>query len=201
MLIPAILLTTALTTALTTTVRAAESTQETGKSKVYKTTDERGRPVFTDQAPAGSQEVEIDEPMTFPADVFAEDYRQFTATKKKERAAKANYRTLTITSPANDETIRNNAGNMEITFNLSPGLKPGHKLQLLMDGAVRQEVRSSEPIALTNVDRGTHTLQLQVVDGESKEVLQSGSEVSFTILRHSILHPKPKPRTPPPNPS
>lgn len=173
------------------------STPDNASNKVYKTTDDHGRPVFTDRASEGAQEVEVDKPMTFPAREFAEDYRQFTPLSDDDEAPSGPpYGTMAITSPTNDEAIRNNAGNMEVTFRLSPGLKQGHELRLLMDGAVVQNVASSEPIALTNVDRGTHTLQLEVVNRQSGKSLQTSDTVTFTILRHSIQHPKPPPPRP-----
>lgn len=161
--------------------------------KIFKTTDEAGNTVFTDRPQEeDAQEVTVEEPMTFPADEYAREYRKFEpATDEETRDSGPPY-ALSITSPAPDEAIRSNAGDMEITFRISPGLKAGHRLDLVMDGAVRQRILAPGPISLTNVDRGTHQLQLQVTDLKRNEVLQSSDPVAFTILRHSVLHTAPK---------
>jgi hypothetical protein len=41
---------------------------------------------------------------------------------------------------------------------------------------------------LNNLDRGTHQLQLQIIDSQSGKVLKSSASVSVTILRHSVQH-------------
>lgn len=164
------------------TPRAAED------SKVYKTTDEQGRPVFSDQAGEQAEEVEVREPMTFPADQFAEDYQRFTAEKGEEEG-EFSYQTLAIVYPENNASIRSNPGDFEVRFRVSPNRRPGHTLQLLMDGEVYQEIAGTGSVMLTNVDRGTHRFQIQVVDGEG-EVLQQGPPVTMHLLRHSIRHPQ-----------
>lgn len=166
--------------------------EEKKEEKVYRTTDERGRPVFSDQASGDAKEVEVTKPMTFPAGKFANQYNRVTTPGSEggdgEEAAAFAYKSLAITSPAPDEAIRSNNGNITISFVVNPSPRPGHIVELMMDGKVLQRVRGSEPIALENVDRGTHQVQLQVTEGESGTVLQQGASVSFTVLRHSILH-------------
>jgi len=162
-------------------------------SKIFKTTDEAGNTVFTDRPQEeDAQEVEVKEPMTFPADEYAREYRKFEPATNEETGDAGPPYTLEITSPAPDEAIRSNAGDMKVTFRILPGLKAGHRLDLVMDGAVEQQILAPGPISLENVDRGTHQLQLQVTDLKRNEVLQSSEPVSFTILRHSVMHAAPK---------
>jgi hypothetical protein len=155
---------------------------------VYKTVDSQGRPVFTDQASEDAQAVKLEEPMTFPGKAFAEDYGRFTAASPNETTDTGPaYSVMEITSPGPDEAIRNNPGNISISYRISPALQPGHLLQLMMDGAARQPLSGGKMIELENVDRGTHTVHLRVIDRETGEEIQAGPPVSFTILRHSIL--------------
>jgi len=163
-------------------------------SKIFKTTDEAGNTVFTDRPQEeDAQEVEVKEPMTFPAGKYAREYNEATTDEETgDTEDTGPPYTLEITSPSPDEAIRSNAGDMNITFRISPGLKAGHRLDLMMDGAVKQQIKAPGPISLENVDRGTHQLQLQVTDLRRNEVLQSSDPVSFTILRHSVLHTAPK---------
>lgn len=155
---------------------------------VYKTVDSQGRPVFTDQASEDAQEVKLEEPMTFPGKAFAQDYGRFT-TERPDATTDTGpaYSVMEITSPGPDEAIRNNPGNIAISYRINPALQPRHVLQLMMDGAVLQPLNGGKVIELENVDRGTHTVHLRVIDRESGEEIQAGPPVSFTILRHSIL--------------
>ncbi len=58
-----------------------------------------------------------------------------------------------------------------------------------MDGEPRGEPSRDGVFALRAVDRGTHRIEVQVVDRGSGEVLASSASVSFHLLRHSRLHP------------
>ncbi|MCB1693844.1 MAG: hypothetical protein KDI19_13840 [Pseudomonadales bacterium] len=162
-------------------------------SKIYRTTDERGRPVFSDQGSEGASEVEVKKPMTFPAGKFANEYRQFNRTDEAPPPeATFSYSKLQVTSPANDTAIRSNNGDIEITFETVPSIGGPNRFQVTMDGKVIAEPHDATPIALENVDRGTHQVRLEVVDPKSGKVLQSSDTVSFTILRHSVLNKSPK---------
>jgi hypothetical protein len=158
--------------------------------KIYKTLDENGNPVYSDVAPENAQQVDVDKPQTYPAKSYAEDYSKFTPAKEDDaaRASNAAYSVMKITSPEADESIRNNAGNVKITFQLSPGPKPGHKLELLMDGKVVTDIASPAPILLRNVDRGTHQVKLEAIEIRTGKVVQSSDAVMFTLHRYSILN-------------
>lgn len=158
-------------------------------SKIYKSTDESGNPVFSDEATEGAEEIRVEEPTTFSPDTLTQQYDQFTRSRDEDQDTESSYKRLAITSPANDQTIRSNPGNFEVNFDVSPSPRAGHTLQLLMDGEVYRQIDGAGPIQLTNVDRGTHKLQLQVVDSDNK-VLQKGPAVTIHLLRHSIRHPQ-----------
>lgn len=155
---------------------------------IYKTTDSRGNPVFSDTATDGAQPVQIKKTQTFPASKFDTP----TAGNRPTQHAWLPYKLLRITSPKNQTSVRSNPGNIAIHFKLDPVLRPGDALMLVLDGKSLQRIRSSGPVPLTNLDRGTHTAQLQVVDPDTGNLLQSSNAVTFTLHRHSILHKKPK---------
>lgn len=159
-------------------------------SKVYKTTDAEGRPIFTDQATEGAEEIEIKEPTTFPGAAFAEEYGELTPTRPEE-AGTFQYRNLSILSPTDNESIRDNAGNLTIAIGVDPPLASNHELHVVMDGQVVQQVNASAPISLAEVDRGTHQVHLRVVEKGTSRIVQEGEAVSFTLLRHSILNRAP----------
>ena len=103
-------------------------------------------------------------------------------------AGPATYTDAAIVAPENDAAVRSNAGNLSVLVRVDPKLQKGHRLQLTLDG-VSQEATHRDPVfELTNIDRGTHTLQLHIVD-HAGEVVFTGSPSTFHLLRHSRLHP------------
>ncbi len=93
------------------------------------------------------------------------------------------YESIRILSPQDDEAIRSNNGNLSLRGELRPGLQSNleHHLEWLLDGKVMPGVSSLNP-SLKNLDRGTHQLQLRVVNFKGEAVIQSPT-ISFHILR------------------
>lgn len=82
------------------------------------------------------------------------------------------YGSFTITSPADEAAIRDNAGKITIQFAISPGLVEGHAIDVFMDGVKRRR-GTGAAVTLSNVTRGTHQIHAAIVD-------QSGAEVART---------------------
>ncbi len=175
---------------LTSSVMATEDTDTPlPEKKIYRSQDARGNTVFSDRGASTDAEVEVEAPMTFPAGEFARDYERFTAGNDDappEPAFKPY--ALLISAPAADTTIRANDGTVTIAWQVNPVPEPQYRVDLLMDGEVLREVRESASLTLSNVDRGTHQLQLRVKHRETGETLQQSTTHTFTLLRHSKLH-------------
>lgn len=160
--------------------------------KIYQTTDSEGHPVFSDSAPENAKTITVEQTQTYAGDRNARQYGKFTPIKPRANDNRVPYDVMAITSPSDQTSVRSNPGNVTIAFQLSPGLKKGEKLELLMDGKVVKHVQSAGSVQLHNVDRGTHEVQLQAVDIASGKVLQSSDVVTFTLHRYSILNHKKK---------
>ena len=162
-------------------------------ARIYKTVDEDGNVVFTDVPPKdNSKSIEIDAhnlytPTTPTAKPVAtsEDRRQHAEPGQKDEEEPTQtatvYDTLHILTPAEDEPVRENAGNLSIVVAASPSLDSRHSVVILLDGTVT----ATEPttnIDLANVDRGTHVLTAQIVDAAGN-VLIASNPTSFHMLR------------------
>jgi len=145
---------------------------------VYKTVDEHGNVIYTDKPSQEAEKIQIDELKTIK-NPYADKYIYKPYTPKKEPEKK--YDSLSITSPADDEAIRSNTGDVTITIAVKPGLGSDDQLQLLLDG---KQVASGNGnrFALKNIDRGTHTVVVQVVDTDGKVIISSPSQ-QFHLLR------------------
>jgi hypothetical protein len=157
-------------------------------TRIYKTVDEQGNVVFTDVPPKEgeeSQQVAVETPNTFePAAVAPqgrEPWNVDDAGNDTAEPATFSYTSVAIVSPTNDEAVRENAGNVTFDVSLEPELRTGDKVRLLLDGMPEQEGPQTS-FMLTNVDRGTHSATVEVVDDAGK-VLTVSDPVTFHLLR------------------
>jgi hypothetical protein len=140
-------------------------------SGVYKHTNPDGSVTFSD-VPAKKDEKPIKLPPTSTYSPPPPPPRTESTTRPKPAMTETNYESVSITSPSNDTAVRNNAGNLTINFNVKPSLKPGHSYVLLMDGKKVGEGTGGS-VQLTNLDRGSHTFTVQVVDANQEMIIQS----------------------------
>ena len=156
-------------------------------AEIYMCNDAKGNKVYTDSpsACANAKKVEVDAlPNLITTKSLVAPNNNSSSKKEEDNNL---YTELVITSPSNDSTIRDNQGNLTINFRVAPALQThnGHKYVVTVDGA---EVYSgtSSITALTNVDRGTHTIGVKVVatDGSIKI---AATPVKVTLHRYSAL--------------
>lgn len=151
---------------------------------VYKWVDADGTVHFGDTPPPGAEEVHVPKPQTYTPAPYAP-----ITPRPEAPAAPAEYTALTIVSPAADANIWDNTGSIPVSFNLEPALKGerGHKLVVLLDGKSQPPVKSTST-TLENVDRGSHTLQGQVID-VTGTVLISSPAITVHLHRQSVMGP------------
>jgi Domain of unknown function (DUF4124) len=168
------------------------------QAAIYKWKLPDGTVVFSDQPNPGAEEVELPKLQTYtppPSPAFTSE----VATPTQNAPA---YTTLMITTPGNDEAIRENSGKIEINIAVEPPLQIGDKILVKMDGQAIGDPSSSQHYILDNVDRGTHTLQATVLDADGNSLIDSEA-VTFHLQRVSILfknRPLPVNPTAPTNP-
>ena len=158
------------------------------QAEIYSCKDAEGNIIYTD-TPGGcsnAEEVEVDTlPTLIPTKPVVSTSQNNTNNTKPED--KNLYADLIITSPSNDSVVRDNQGNVTINFRSTPGLQTrnGHKFVVTMDGA---EVYSgtSTIAALKNVDRGTHSIGVKVINADGSTQI-SATPVKFTLQRYSAL--------------
>ncbi|WP_234399056.1 DUF4124 domain-containing protein [Pseudoalteromonas sp. T1lg75] len=145
---------------------------------VYK--DENGVLVFSDTPRKGAEKVTLNAPIMNMPTI---DTSVLDETDDELEAVKFN---ITITSPTQEETIRDNTGSVHISGQVKPRFLQGHSVQLFMDGQAYGEPQSSSLFALRDVDRGEHSLVLKLLNSEG-EVLASSKSVTFFMHRRSVI--------------
>lgn len=177
------------------------STTAEANSRIYKTVDENGNVVFTDVPPRPDQqgeEVQLTSPSSFTPPPAARQQRSLEdwlgtaddpAADGEEETASP-YRMLQVASPQDDEGLRDNAGNVTVAANVEPALQPDHVMQVYLDGELAQSGRTTT-FQLSNLDRGTHNLELRIVNARGETLISSPSSVFHLQRRSVILQPSP----------
>ncbi len=157
-------------------------------AEIYTCKDAKGNTVYTDSpnACANAEEVKTDKlPTLIPTKPLSTTSSNRVVKQEEDKNL---YNELVITSPSNGTTIRDNNGNLTINFRATPALQTrnGHKYIVMVDGA---EVYSgtSTITALKNVDRGTHSINVKVVDADGSTKI-SASPISVNLQRFSVLN-------------
>lgn len=99
----------------------------------------------------------------------------------------ANAATITIASPNTGQTIHDNAGNVTVGVVFqNDNAAQNTSLRVLLDGQPYGPLHNSRSFTLTGVERGAHTLQVQLVDTMGNVLATSGT-VTFYLWRASRL--------------
>lgn len=154
-------------------------------TEVYKWVDEDGNVIYSDRPREGAQRLEAVEVQTVEPPPLPPARREPPPVPQARP-----YETVAVTSPENDATFWDTAGNVSVSVQVSPPLQGhfGHRLVVYLDGEPIAEPGMRTSFELTNVDRGSHTLRAVVIDREGKEVAASPSS-TFHLHRASRLFP------------
>jgi len=170
--------------------------------KVYKWVDAQGNVLYTDQPRNGAQEIRIARPSVSAAQASQSVREQLAALAAVVEPDRSKPSAVTLSAPANEETIRNNDGNVTVAFRVQPEPRSGERIRLTLDGNVVDAEVSPPGIVLSGLDQGTHTLQAAVTDGSGR-VLTRSDLVTFYLKHDSTLAPAGPgnyPQTYPPQP-
>lgn len=154
-------------------------------AEVYKTVDAEGHVVYSDKKTPGAEIINTQSVPTYtpPTSVT----QSAPVPQKTPPAAFKKYEKVEVVSPANEETIWDNEGNVQVNVNLVPNLQMdlNHKIRLFLNEDKIAEVASTQ-FQLANLDRGSFTLRAVVVDAQGREVGRS-SPTNFHLRRQSVL--------------
>ncbi|WP_223668765.1 DUF4124 domain-containing protein [Kangiella shandongensis] len=156
---------------------------------LYKKVDKDGNVIFTDKPIPGSTPVKVNTDKN-TVETPRSSFRTRQEVNDEDSEEAFQYEVLAIDSPQNDEGIRANDGNINIIAGITPQLKAEHSLQLVIDGSAYGSAQKLPYFNLTNVDRGTHTASIDVINDKTQEVIQSSQPITFHVLRASRLHNK-----------
>jgi hypothetical protein len=151
---------------------------------VYKWVDENGVTHYSDQPHENAQKVTLAQPQTYKAPKPPPEQASTAAAPK----APPPYSSCAIAQPANEDTFPN-ANSVDVAVATNPGVRPGDEVVLLLDGSrVANFPPSGGATTISPIERGSHTLQAIIRDGDGQVVCQSAN-ITFTVLQPSVLNP------------
>ena len=152
--------------------------------------DANGRRHYSDRPVEGATQVELlgaqgftESRATPPTPQPAGETAPATSTASQS----VSYRSFTVSSPANEETLWNIGGILSVQVAIDPGLQPGHRVDAYFDGQRVVIGEQGPQFTVTEVYRGTHTLYAVIRDSSGRELRRS-PVVTFTVQQTSIAN-------------
>ena len=143
-------------------------------AEAYKWVDEDGVTHYSDVPREGAEVVELSEyTRTTGARLYRAPPRRAGegTDEPRETDEPFKYDSLSVASPAAEETLWNIEGVLNVTLALSPGLQSGHRIRVYFDGQPRMV--SGTSFQVEEVWRGEHNIQAEVIDSTGRLMIRS----------------------------
>lgn len=150
-------------------------------AQIYKYTDADGNTAYSNQPPDGvpAQAVELP-PLNSVERQTPARPDALTPLTTRDEPHNA-YEVLELTDIPTEEALRANNGTFTVGVRAQPRLQSPHLFRLLLDGQPYGQPTNVPRLQLLNIDRGEHSLAVQVIDGEN--LVQQSDTVTFTVQR------------------
>ena len=156
---------------------------------VYKSVDKHGNVVYTDDPVGNGEPVSLPPLSTVPPP----NYQPVSGSGGDDNAGTpdAAYQEVAITAPSQDETLRDNTGDVWVKASVKPSLNAaaGDRLQYFLDGQSFGEAVVEDKLLIPNLERGAHTVYVSIVGPSGKEIKRS-DDVRFYLHRQSVNFPR-----------
>lgn len=161
---------------------SAFSSMTAATTKIYHWVDDNGKSHYSDTADLGTKEIQV-----VNKNIVTSFNVQLATTPKNGTTVNEQPAIIyqaDIISPENDRPLRSNDGSINIEVRTTPEKQPTQKLQLFLDGKALGSPQISTTILAANIERGTHQVQVQLID-ESGKVLARTQVVTVHLQRTS----------------
>ena len=149
-------------------------------AQIYKYTDANGHTAYSNQPPEGIEAQRVDLPTLNRVEL--QPSKPAPATEgNSQKPVSGSYEVLKLDGLPDDGALRANNGTFSVQVMLSPRLQPHHSLRLVLDSQPYGQPVNVTTLQLVNIDRGEHSLAIQVIEGHS--IVQQSPTVTFTLLR------------------
>ena len=158
---------------------ATVSIVTSASTKIYKVVKPDGSIIYTDKPPPGASEYKLlKQPNLMPSMTTNQNSKA-----KETQLTPVIKPTLELLKPANEATVRNNAGEVNIEASLAPEMTG--QFILYLNGQLHS--RNSAPMfELEGLDRGSYNIKIEFLD-QSGKLLASTQPSTFYLHKASAL--------------
>jgi hypothetical protein len=161
-------------------------------AETWRWVDEDGVVNYSDQPRPGAERVELGGISTYSPPVWTRPGFGAGPDGADAGAAGADgpYQRFEIIAPANDETLWNNQGTLDVALAVEPAVQPGDRVSLYLDGQkVTGLPADATRFTINRVFRGSHTLRATVEDSAGA-VRASSDTTRFFVRQTSTVNPQ-----------
>lgn len=148
---------------------------------VYQSIGPSGQVRFSDTPSEGASPVTLPAVQTYQSTAVSESGRVTQAVKTAPV-----YRQVSIVCPNSGETVHNGTAGVAVQANANPALLKNHRYQLLLDNIPYKDAQQANSWTLANLNRGTHTLIVAIVDAKGNILMQSPKTVIY-VQQTSVM--------------
>lgn len=160
-------------------------------AEIYKYVDEHGVTRYTDKPPSKDAKPLVLPPLqTYTGAGISPTVETSEDDNGALRAEAFDYRGIELVSPSDQQVFNNASPVIMASATVNPGLQDGHRVVFLVDGQSVSAPPGQTSMELTELERGSHSLQAVVMDAQDNIQVQS-SVVSFQLNQPSLQRPTP----------
>lgn len=165
---------------------------------IYSYKDNNGNIVYTNQQPPANtqaEEVKLPKIQTMPAENLQKALKKETENNSQPNNKQPTISNVVISGIPSDEALRANNGTFTVTvsFNTTDSvtsLPATYLYALLLDGKLYAGPQADPKFILANIDRGTHSIQAQVV--KNGQIVATSNVETFTLQRVKVNKVQPR---------
>jgi len=144
--------------------------------QAYKWVDEDGLVHYSDRPHEGAERIQLPSSgrstrSTYTPPTRTQPTANTTQPAEPEQEKAFSYESITIASPAAEETLWNIEGILNVTINLQPGLEQDHRVRVYFDGT--PQMVDGLSFQIPEVYRGAHNVQVEILDQTGKLMIRS----------------------------
>jgi hypothetical protein len=154
--------------------------------EAYRWVDADGVVHYSDRPEPGADAIQLptyQQPASSRAPVPASNDQSRNNNQGENATQPFSYESLSIASPAAEETLWNIEGVLNVSLGLAPALQSGHRVRVYFDGT--PQMVSGTSFQLEGVYRGVHNLQAEVIDQSGRLMIRS-QPTRFYVQQNAI---------------
>ncbi|MDX1481757.1 MAG: DUF4124 domain-containing protein [Woeseiaceae bacterium] len=154
-------------------------------AQAYRWVDENGVVHYSDRPREGAEEIVLprDTRPSTPVPPVRSPASSGSGPADAAAEETEGYESLEIASPAAEETLWNIGGTLNVSLDLQPALKQGHRVRVYFDGEPRTV--SGTSFQIDEVWRGVHNIQAEILDANGQMLIRSRTN-RFYVQQTSV---------------